>query len=108
MAFDWSAGDRLTQPITLWTSERHLELVPLDEYPLDLPSDRQLLAAFSHMKRAAYRVTIEMLAEMAAAKHLKLRLNALPPPPEDASDAGEVWEGAKSLTAFVNFVRPLP
>ena len=108
VAFDWSTGDRLTQPITLRTSERELELVPLAEYPRDLPSDRQLLAAFAHMKRAAYRVTIEMLAEMAATKHLKLQLNALPKPPEDIPDAGEVWEGATSLTAFVDFIKAYP
>ena len=59
-------------------TERPLELVPLDGYPRDLPSDRQLLAAFSKMKRAAYRATPEMLAEMAASKHLKLRLNSVP------------------------------
>ena len=41
VAFDWSADDRLSQPITLWMTERPLELDPLDEYPRDLPSDRQ-------------------------------------------------------------------
>ena len=108
VAFDWSTGDRLAQPITLQTSARQLELAPLPEYPRDLPSDRQLLAAFARMKRAAYRATPDMLAEMAATKHLKLQFNALPPPPDDIPDAGEVWEGAKSLTAFVNFINSSP
>jgi hypothetical protein len=108
VAFDWSTGDRLAQPITLWTTERQLELVPLDEYPRDLPTDRQLLAAFSNMKRAAYRATPEMLAEMASSKHLKLRLNALPKSPDDSPDSGEVWQGAKALTAFVNFINSSP
>lgn len=108
VAFDWSHGDRLTQPITLSTTERQLELVPLEEYPRDLPSDRQLLAVFSKMKRAAYRVTREMLADMAATPHLRLRLNALPKSAEEAPDAGEVWEGAKALGAFVEFISASP
>lgn len=108
VAFDWSTDERLSQPITLWMTDRQLELVPLDEYPRDLPGDRQLLAAFSKMKRAAYRTTPEILAEMAASKHLKLRLNAVPKSPDESPESGEVWEGAKALTAFVNFISASP
>ena len=63
---------------------------------------------FREWKRAAYRVTPDMLADMAGTKHLKLRLNALPPGPDDDPDAGEVWEGGKALTAFVNFITSPP
>ena len=97
IGYDWSTVSRLGKPLVLQTPERNIELAPLEPFPAALLNDRKLLAPpFSHLQRAAYRVTRELLTELAGGTSLKLIL-------ADSAAAGpfEVWKGRASLAAFI-------
>ena len=97
IGYDWSSANHLEKTLILQTDDRKVELAPLAQFPPELLNDRKLLAPpFSHLQRAGYRVTRELLRELAGSKRLSLTL----------TDAGseqsfDVWEGKPSLTAFV-------
>jgi hypothetical protein len=97
VGYDWSGSNRLAKPLQLQADDKRVELVPMEPFPAELLNDRKLLAPpYSHLQRAGYRVTRELLAVLAACKHLNLMVMEA-----GSEQPYDVWEGRPSFKAFV-------
>ena len=120
IGYFWSTIDRrhndaktglARAPLELSADGRLIRLVPTAQFPDDFLDQQKLLAPkTSHLERAAYPVSSELLRYIAASKHLSLDVaidfpDADPDSvaaPDDEREIYQVWsEGKKSLEAFV-------
>lgn len=98
-----AAPDQIQKPLDLLADGREIQLVPVSELPKDLLDQQKLLAPpASHVLRAAYPASRELLRYIAASRNLSVSF-ALDSEDEDAErESYQIWgDGKKALIAFV-------
>jgi hypothetical protein len=98
-----SAPDQIQKPLALLADGREIQLVPVSEFPKDLLDEQRLLAPpASHVLRAAYPASRELLRYIASSRNLSISF-ALDSEDEDAErESYQIWgDGKKALIAFV-------
>ena len=98
-----AAPDQSGKPLDLLADGRQIQLVAVAEFPKDLQDQQKMLAPpASHVLRAAYPATRELLRYIAGSRSLALSF-ALDSQDEDAErESYTPWgDGKKALIAFV-------
>jgi hypothetical protein len=98
-----AAPDQIQKPLALLADGREIPLIPIKDFPKDLLDEQKLLAPpASHVLRAAYPASRELLRYIAASRKMTVSF-ALDSEDEDAErESYQIWgDGKKALIAFV-------
>ena len=98
-----AAPDQSGKPLDLLADGRQIQLLPVAEFPKDLLDQQKLLAPpASHVLRAAYPASRELLRYIAESKSMALSF-AVDTADEDAErESYQIWgDGKKALIEFV-------